>query len=168
MIERRTRPVRAAVTIVVAIAAAALLTMALAKEIRRPDNAHCLPVEQSIVDAIASRSTARPIAPTAAVAVRDPWIAATASVPFANYYAVAMRFTTADGETAYGVWGLGTDAARSQDGSAVGFGSGRSGLVGVDDAARIWTDWPPGTDMPFAAEGTSVVRAKQCLDLVDR
>ncbi|MFD4179876.1 hypothetical protein [Rhodococcus sp. NPDC058514] len=151
-------------TILVAIAAAALLTMALAKEIRRPDNAHCLPVAQSVVDAIASRPTAGPIVPTTAVAVRDPWIAATVSVPFANYYAVAMRFTTAGGETAYGVWGLGTNAARPQSGAAVGFGNG-GGLASVDEQARNWSDWP--TDLPFAADGTSEVRAVQCLDLVD-
>jgi hypothetical protein len=146
---------------VVAVAASSWLAWVVSADLRHAPDADCIAVDTTLMNAIASRPTAGPLEPVTAVAVHDPWVRSRGSVPYEDYYVIAMQFERSDGSTTSGVWGLGTNTPLVEgQASAVAPGSGS--LVGVDETARQNTVWPD-TEMFFPEGANAVKDARECL-----
>ena len=133
-------------------------------DVRRAADADCLAVDSTVMDLIASRPAADPIKPIRAIAVHDPWTRSKGSVPFDNYYAIAMEFSRTDGSTSHGVWGLGTGPAPSDGQALTASADSELGapVVSVDQSARQSTVWPD-TAMFFPEDANAVEEAGKCL-----
>lgn len=131
----------------------------LVQDMRSPATNYCIPID----DAVAARIAGPQLGVVKAVAARDPWIGNRhQSVPFANYYVVAMQVTTADGSVSDGLWGVGTDDAAPADGAPLHFGEEGTEITSLDRVAVEHTEWPD-TSLPFEEPGTPASRAKECL-----
>ncbi|BAH48703.1 hypothetical protein [Rhodococcus opacus] len=148
----------------IAVAAVTWLAAVVIADVRRAPDAECLAVDSTVTDLIASRPVADPIEPVDAVAVRDPWTRSSGSVPFDNYYAIAMEFRSSDGSISHGVWGLGTDAAPAEGRALTAHADNALGapFVSVDQLARQSTLWPD-TAMFFPEDANAVREARRCL-----
>jgi hypothetical protein len=113
------------------------------------------------MDVIVSKPASDPLEPIKAVAVHDPWTRSKGSVPYDNYYVIAMRFRRGDGSTAHGVWGLGAGSPPPER-QALTVIAGSAPLVSVDQSARQGTIWPD-TEMFFPEDANAVEEAQRCL-----
>ncbi len=148
----------------ITVAAITWLAAVVIADVRRAPDADCLVVDFTLMDLIASKPVSDPIEPVDAVAVHDPWTRSGGSVPFDNYYAIAMKFRKSDGSTSSGVRGLGTNVALAE-GQPLTTNAGNtfgSPLVSVDHSARQSTDWP-ATNMFFPEDANAVEKADHCL-----
>jgi hypothetical protein len=148
---------------VIAAAAVTWLAAVVIADVRRAPDADCLAVDSTVMDLIASSPATDPIEPIDAVAVRDPRTRSTGSVPFDNYYAVAMEFRRSDGSISHGLWGLGAGPAPAEGQALTANADSVLGaLVSVDQSARQSTVWPD-TVMFFPEDANAVEEAGQCL-----
>jgi hypothetical protein len=145
-----------------ATAAVAWLAGVVTAELRRAPDANCIAVDSSLMDVIVSRPASDPLEPLKAVAVHDPWTRSGGSMPYDNYYAIAMQFRRSDGSTSHGVWGLGAGSP-PPEGEALTVIAGSAPLVNVDQSARESTVWP-ATEMFFPEDANAVKEARQCLE----
>ncbi|TQC41530.1 hypothetical protein EEB14_54195 [Rhodococcus sp. WS4] len=155
---------RAVMVAVIAVAAVAWLAVVVFADVRRAPDADCLAVDSTVMYLIASRPATDPIEPIDAVAVHDPWTRSKGSVPFDNYYAIAMEFRRSDGSIFHGVWGLGAGTAPAEGQALTANADSVLGapLVSVDQSARQSTAWPD-TAMVFPEDANAVEEAGQCL-----
>jgi hypothetical protein len=135
--------------------AVAWLSAVVIADIRRAPDVNCIEVDASLMEVITSRPASGALEPLTAEAVQDPWTRSKGSVPFENYYAIALQFRRADGSTSQGVWGLGSDAQPSE-GTALSVAAAVAPLVSVDEEARASTVWPEN-EMYFP-EGANAVK----------
>lgn len=144
--------------IMLVLAAAVTGIVFLVNDLRSPATDYCLTVD----DAFAARIAEQGLTPIKAAAARDPWITNRQSEPYANYYVVAMRVTTADGATGEGLWGIGTNAPAPEEGVPLSFGEAETVITALDSLASQATAWPQ-LALPFEADGTPASRAQECL-----
>lgn len=154
---------RAVVVALTATATVAWLAVVVIAELRRAPDANCMDVDPSLMGVIVSRPASGPLEPLKAVAVHDPWTRSKGSVPFDNYYAIAIQFRRIDGSTSHGVWGLGAGVPPTK-GVALTVAADTAPLVSVDREARASTVWPD-TEMSFPEDANAVKEAQQCLAL---
>ncbi|GAA1790993.1 hypothetical protein [Leucobacter iarius] len=90
------------------------------------DGRACIEVPAAVKSAIAEGANGAAITPGAAGAVK--------SKAMNDVTIVAMEFTTPDGETSKGVWGVGGDLASAAEAGGT--------IVAIDGFAGQFTDWP--------------------------
>ncbi|MFE5704005.1 hypothetical protein [Rhodococcus koreensis] len=155
---------RAVMVAAIAASAVTWLAAVVIADVRRAPDADCLGVGSTVTDLIASRPLTDPIEPIDAVAVHDPWARSKGSVPFDNYYAIAMEFRRSDGSISHGVWGLGAGPAPAEGQALTANANSVLGapLVSVDQSARQSTIWPD-IQMFFPEDANAVEEAGRCL-----